>query len=229
MAQLSIFEKQKHFSNKDFTCSIGKLDIIYITFRNDSWLRFTSSDKINIRVEGRVLKFDDPATTKQRGGVFKLREATHRDSDILRHTRYVQINGKKWPGILEVVQRTAGSYDFPKKDEPTTSEELAEKYKPDLSMMTDKNLLEIKPSDMTTVKNFDRSDMTIAERFMADARELIAYATTSEERIAIYKTLGLIYGLKPDVLAQLVPKKSMTITSDLERPLDETVKDKWEI
>lgn len=191
MAQLSIFEKQKHFSDKDFTCSIGKLDVIYITFRNDSWLRFTNSEKINIRVEGRVLKFDDPATTKQRGGVFKLREAKHIDSDVLRHTRYVQINGKKWPGILEVVQRTAGSYDFPKKDEPTTSEELAEKYKPDLSQ-----LAEIKASDRTPLRALDRSDMTLAERFMADARELLAYATTSEERIEIYKTLEAVYRLK---------------------------------
>lgn len=200
MAQLSIFEKQKHFSDKDFTCSIGKLDVIYITFRNDSWLRFTSSDKINIRVEGRVLKFDDPATTKQRGGVFKLREAKHIDSDVLRHTRYVQINGKKWPGILEVVQRTAGSYDFPKKDEPTTSEELAEKYKPDLSQ-----LAEITASDRTPLRALDRSDMTIVERFMADARELIAYATTSEERIEIYKTLEAVYRLKCQT--QIPPSK----------------------
>lgn len=203
MAQLSIFEKQKHYSDKDFTCSIGKYDYIYITFRNDSWLRFTSSDTINIRVEGRVLKFDDPATTKQPAAVFKLRTSPRLGaSEAAEHTRYIQINGKAWPAILEVVQRTAGSYDFPKKDEPKTSEELAEAYKPDL-----KKLAEVLSADRTPVRALDDSDKTIPERFMADVRELLSIATTSEERVTIYRTLGAIYGIKQDVLAQLTPKE----------------------
>lgn len=192
MAQLSIFEKQKHYSKKDFTCSIGKYDVVYITFRNDSWLRFTKSDSINIRVEGRVLKFDDPETTKSRAAVFKLKQSKLGNPEINKHTRYIHISGKAWPGILEVVQRTAGSYDFPKKEEPTTSEELAAKFKPDIKAVID----DIVTTAPTTLRLPDSSDMSLPERFMSDARELLAYAETSEERIAIYNTLREIYRVK---------------------------------
>lgn len=114
-----MFEKQKHFSNKDFTCSIGKRDVIYITFRNNSWKRFTTSEKIAVYIgqSGKTLKFDDPMN--HRGIILKLKKGSGRP-EVAERTRYLQISGKAWPKILEVVQRTAGSYDMPKTEEPTT-------------------------------------------------------------------------------------------------------------
>ena len=55
MAQLSIFEKQRHFSDKDLTISVGKYDTIYITFRHDSWKRFTDFDYIKTIEECNII------------------------------------------------------------------------------------------------------------------------------------------------------------------------------
>lgn len=116
MAQLSIWEKQRHFSNKDFTCSIGKHDVIYITFRNNSWKRFTTSEKIAVYVgQSGALKFDDPMN--HRGVILKLKKGNG-SQKVAETTRYLQISGKAWPRILEVIRRTAGSYNMTQTEEP---------------------------------------------------------------------------------------------------------------
>ena len=114
MAQISIFDKTRHYSDKDFTCSIGKNDVIYITFRNNSWLRFTDSECIAVCVKttkkGSVLRFGDP-DKRAPGAVFKLGFKKD-DHESRKHTRYLQINGKHYPEILEIVRHKSGSYDF---------------------------------------------------------------------------------------------------------------------
>ena len=114
MAQISIFDKTRHYSEKDFTCSIGKKDIVYFTFRNNSWKRFTESDSIAVYVKaskkGNYLRFGDPEKGAP-GAVFKLgyKKDKHESRE---HTRYLQINGKNYPEILEIVRSKSGSYDF---------------------------------------------------------------------------------------------------------------------
>ena len=114
MAQISIFDKTRHFSEKDFTCSIGQREMIYFTFRNNSWKRFTDSDSISVYVKttkkGSFFRFGDPEKGAP-GAVFKL--GYKKDKKASReHTRYVQINGKHYPEILEIVRSKSGSYDF---------------------------------------------------------------------------------------------------------------------
>ena len=114
MAQISIFDKTRHYSEKDFTCSIGKKDIVYFTFRNNSWKRFTESDLIAVYVKaskkGNYIRFGDPEKGAP-GAVFKLgyKKDKHESRE---HTRYLQINGKNYPEILEIVRSKSGSYDF---------------------------------------------------------------------------------------------------------------------
>ena len=114
MAQISIFDKTRHYSEKDFTCSIGKKDIVYFTFRNNSWKRFTESDSIAVYVKaskkGNYLRFGDPEKGAP-GAVFKLGFKKD-DHESRKHTRYLQISGKNYPEILEIVRSKSGSYDF---------------------------------------------------------------------------------------------------------------------
>lgn len=110
MAQLSIFYKQRHRSNKDMTVSIGKGDTIYITFRHDSWKRFTDSDYIAVVIKDNVLNFGDP-DEKISWVHFKLKQ-THGNPETYEHTRYVQISGKAWPEFLKAARKMAGSYNF---------------------------------------------------------------------------------------------------------------------
>lgn len=128
MAQLSIFEKQRHFSDKDFTCSVGKYNTIYITFRHDSWKRFTSSNKIAVYIEHDCLIFADP-DKKPTAPSFALKQ-THGDPETTEHTRYLQISGKARPGFLKAALNMVGSFNF--DDAPTiknVSEEDIEKLK----------------------------------------------------------------------------------------------------
>ena len=126
MAQLSIFEKQRHHSNKDFTCSIGKKNYIYITFRHDSWKRFTSSEHIRVeRMDSTTFRFSDPTNAGPNASVFKLKTDKKGDPKTREHTRYLQIDGNKYPGFLEVAQRVSGSYDVPKAQIEKKSEATA--------------------------------------------------------------------------------------------------------
>lgn len=110
MAQLSIFDKQRHRSDKDMTVSIGKGDTIYITFRHDSWKRFTQGDKIAVSVTNFTLTFGDP--DRDRGIAFKLASNKAGNPETMEHTRYIQICGKAWPALLEAARKMAGSYNF---------------------------------------------------------------------------------------------------------------------
>lgn len=110
MAQLSIFDKQRHRSDKDMTVSIGKGDTVYITFRHDSWKRFTQGDKIAVSVTYDKLSFGDP--DRDRGVAFKLASNKAGNPETIEHTRYIQICGKAWPALLEAVRKMAGSYNF---------------------------------------------------------------------------------------------------------------------
>lgn len=123
MAQLSIFDKQRHFSNKDMTISIGKGDYIYITFRHDSWKRFTDLNRITVSVTNNRLSFGTPGTDQ--GVSFKLK-MTHGNPETFEHTRYIQISGKAWPAILEAARNMAGSYDFDKVVLDPTPEQIEE-------------------------------------------------------------------------------------------------------
>ena len=219
MAQLSIFEKQRHHSHKDFTCSVGKLDRVYMTFRNGSWRRFTQSNYIRIYVKDRVIKFGDPGNIDEGGIVLKLKKTDKGYESTRESTRYVQIEGKKYPAILEIIKRTAGSYDFPKeqtkeevkaekaqlsemsaeaiksriaqaKKEAPTSEKLAEEHRPDL-----KRLAEIFASERPVIMPLD-VPKTLAQQFIEDAERLTKEAKTPEERTAIYNALAEIYRLQ---------------------------------
>ena len=115
MGQLSIFEKQRHHSHKDFTCSIGKHDVVYITFRNESWKRFTAGECITVFVKGGVLVFGDPVKDIK-SPAFKMKQSKKGYKTTVERTRYIQIEGKMHPAILEVVRQKAGSYDFLKAE-----------------------------------------------------------------------------------------------------------------
>ena len=110
MAQLSIFDKQRHHSDKDMTVSIGKGDTVYITFRHDSWKRFTQGDKIAVSVTNVTLTFGDP--DRDRGVAFKLASNKAGNPETIEHTRYIQIGGKAWPALLEAARKMVGSYNF---------------------------------------------------------------------------------------------------------------------
>ena len=150
MAQLSIFEKQRHFSDKDLTISVGKYDTIYITFRHDSWKRFTDSDYIAVAIKDNVLIFGDP-DKKISWMSFKLKQ-THGNPETYEHTRYVQISGKAWPEFLKVARNMVGSFNF--DDVPTiknVSEEDIEKLK---ELLANAEPTELKPLEDTVPTGF---------------------------------------------------------------------------
>ncbi len=56
MAQMTIYTKIRHNSKKDITASIGKNNQIYITFRNGSHAKITTTDYVRVTaVNGRVM------------------------------------------------------------------------------------------------------------------------------------------------------------------------------
>lgn len=143
MAQLSIFEKQRHHSTKDFTCSVGKYDIIYISFRNNSWKRFTTSNKISVEIKNNILVFGDPEEHPDARS-YKLRR-TCGDIETTEHTRYLQISGKAWPAFLEAARNMSGSYNFDEAADKTpkqifddeTAQELLKDYLAKTQIITD--------------------------------------------------------------------------------------------
>ncbi len=132
MAQLSIFEIQRHFSDKDLTVSIGKYDTIYITFRHDSWKRFTDSDYIAVAISDNVLIFSDPYY--EIGWKFFKLKQTHGNPETYKHTRYVQISGKAWPEFLIAARKMVGSFNFDEvdKNDEEIEEELETSKEPEL-------------------------------------------------------------------------------------------------
>lgn len=168
MAQLSIFEKQRHFSDKDLTVSVGKYDTIYITFRHDSWKRFTDSDYIAVVIKDNVLIFGDP-DERISWVHFKLKQ-THGNPETYEHTRYVQISGKAWPEFLKAARNMVGSFNF--DDAPTiknVSEEDIEKLK---ELLANAGPTKLEPLEDTVPKGFIEVHGTHDERLLILAKDI---------------------------------------------------------
>jgi len=160
MAQISLFEKRKNYSDKDITVTVGMNDQIYITFRHYSWKFFTNSDYVRIWVEGGQIKMKDGLAREyhDKGGrILKLVKNIKRTE--CETARYLKINGKLMPDVLALAENMNGkSFNFPVKvDEPkqeetpqtqtkvseritkvrerVTSEELAADFRPKLEEM----------------------------------------------------------------------------------------------
>lgn len=129
MAQLSIFEKQRHFSDKDLTISVGKYETIYITFRHSSWKRFTCSDYIAVAIKDGVLVFGDPDDCINWKS-FKLKK-TKGNPETFEYTRYLQISGKAWPELLNAARNMLGSFNFDEVDK-NDEKELEASEEPEL-------------------------------------------------------------------------------------------------
>lgn len=199
MAQLSIYDKLRHHSDKDFTCSIGKRDRIYITFRHETWKRFTSTDYISVYIgKGGALKFGDPKDTKMLAPCFKLQQGKAGNDDTRETTRYLQIEGKKYPAILEQVRRTAGSYDFP-EPKVITTEPAKEENIEDIKAKLEANLKKIKENEIKLrayTKEEAAADTFTVRRnqFKEDLKTLTEGVESQEERIAIINALAGLYG-----------------------------------
>lgn len=219
-AQLSIYDKLKHHSDKDFTCSIGKHDRIYITFRHNTWKRFTSTEYISVYIgKGGALKFGDPKDTKMLAPCFKLQQGKAGNDDTRETTRYLQIEGKKYPAILEQVRRTAGSYDFPPQkvitiekaleknqkankaiDSIGENDKIITKYKlEDVAMPASPLTIsaeKIKPSGLAFKLLNEEADAFTVRRnqFKEDLKTLTEGVESQEERIAIINALAGLYG-----------------------------------
>ena len=221
MAQLSIYDKLKHYSDKDITISIGKRDVVYITFRHDSWKHFTPSEYLNIAVEGNHIKFKDPKASDA-GVTLKLKKSNYGSANA-ETSRYIQIDGRKYPAILEIARRAQGSYNIPaqkktevwdfkpKKPEKVTSSQLAKEHGPDLNQ-----LAEVLKSDKAP------QPKSLRQQFMDDALALCQTATTSEERTAIYNALAVIYGGRDATSCNSVQLRATL--SNFEQP-DETAEE----
>ena len=200
MAQLSIYDKLRHHSDKDVTCSIGKRDRIYITFRHETWKRFTSTEYISVYIgKGGAIKFGDPKDTKMLAPCFKLQQGKAGNDDTRETTRYLQIEGKKYPAILEQVRRTAGSYDFPEVTEDPKNENVVATTTIDKPV--NKEVRErfeqmvLKPK-LTACEKKEVADTfeVRREQFKEDLKTLTEGVESQEERIAIINALAGLYG-----------------------------------
>lgn len=199
MAQLSIYDKLRHHSDKDFTCSIGKRERIYITFRHETWKRFTSTEYISVYIgKNGALKFGDPKDTKMLAPCFKLQQGKSGNDDTRETTRYLQIEGKKYPAILDQVRRTAGSYDFPEPKNITIEEKKEENIE-DIKAKLEANLQKIKENEIKLrvyTKEEAAADAFTVRRnqFKEDLKTLTEGVESQEERIAIINALAGLYG-----------------------------------
>lgn len=224
MAQLSIFEKQKHYSKKDFTCSIGKYDMIYLTFRNNSWKRFTQSEKIAVYISSKgTLRFDDPVWGK--GIVLKMKKGTGRP-DIVEKTRYVQLSGKTWPNVLAVARNIVGSYDFG-EDAGYPYETLTTEQQADLRSMEIKS--DLKEFTAYTMEKHGQNitesvpgPKTQLELFMDAALALLQMSKSNEERVAIFNALAAVYA-NHESNAPAIP---LALPKDAEEKLTAAIKNK---
>lgn len=201
MAQLSIYDKLKHHSDKDFTCSIGKNDRIYITFRHNTWKRFTSTEYISVYLgKGGALKFGDPKDTKMLAPCFKLQQGKAGNDDTRETTRYLQLEGKKYPAILEQVRRTAGSYDFPEVTaDPKINKVVASTTidKPVNKVVREQfEQMVLNPKFRAYTPEEEARDAFTVRRnqFKEDLATLTAGVESQEERIAIINALAGLYG-----------------------------------
>ena len=192
--QLSIYDKLKHHSDKDFTCSIGKHDRIYITFRHSTWKRFTSTEYISVYIgKGGALKFGDPKDTKMLAPCFKLQQGKAGNDDTRETTRYLQLEGKKYPAILEQVRRTAGSYDFPPQN---FSDEERKAFTEKIARELNAKIVEEPPKLRAYTPEEEARDAFTVRRnqFKEDLKTLTDGVESQEERIAIINALAGLYG-----------------------------------
>ena len=202
MAQLSIYDKLRHHSDKDFTCSIGKNDRIYITFRHNTWKRFTSTEYISVYLgKNGAIKFGDPKDTKMLAPCFKLQQGKAGNDDTRETTRYLQLEGKKYPAILEQIRRTAGSYDFPPQKVITIEKVTEKKITEEMKAQFAANLEKLKANEQKLKLNAyteeeAREDAFTVRRnqFKEDLKTLTDGVESQEERIAIINALAGLYG-----------------------------------
>lgn len=199
--QLSIYDKLKHHSDKDFTCSIGKHDRIYITFRHNTWKRFTSTEYISVYLgKNGAIKFGDPKDTKMLAPCFKLQQGKAGNDDTRETTRYLQLEGKKYPAILEQVRRTAGSYDFPETTEDPKIQKVVATTTIDKPVNKEVHerfeQMVLKPKLKVYTEEEARADAFTVRRnqFKEDLKTLTEGVESQEERIAIINALAGLYG-----------------------------------
>ena len=194
MAQLSVFEKLKHFSDKDLTCSIGKNHSIDFVFRHDSWKQFTPSEHIAVYIGNTgKLKFDDPE--KKKGVIYKLKKSKAGTPSIAEHTRYMRINGQAHPELLEAAKKMIGDYNIPKREDETAASlkiDPAMKYAAKMTAEIIGTAEEVREAmnQPTLLANADGA----RDNFRADAITFLNMAQSPEERVEIWKTLASIYG-----------------------------------
>lgn len=183
MAQVSIFDKQRHYSDKDITISIGAHDCVYITLRNKCWERLTTDpDYIRVWAEKGTICFGSPNNKK--GKAYKLSKKRTIDN------RYVVVTADN--AVMEAAKAKAGSYDVPKKEvEQIIGARNSSKFDDDLilSCPTVKNepceVKEPAPEPCTNV---------VANSPASDLASMLALVNTEAERIEVIKAFGKIYG-----------------------------------
>lgn len=122
--QLSIYSKLHHHSNKDMTISIGKNKTVNITFRNFSWLKFTDSEFVSIRVDHNGLTFGDgeKKAKTDRHKVYKLKKGGTQTAGH-ETTRYVNVTYGGYPDLYHFIERRGGdelSMSFNIESKPVT-------------------------------------------------------------------------------------------------------------
>ena len=129
---------------------------------------------------------------------FKLQQGKAGNDDTRETTRYLQIEGKKYPAILEQVRRTAGSYDFPEPKNITIEEKKEENIE-DIKAKLEANLQKIKENEIKLrvyTKEEAAADAFTVRRnqFKEDLKTLTEGVESQEERIAIINALAGLYG-----------------------------------
>ena len=196
MAQISIFDKSRHYSNKEFTCSIGARNMIYMSFRHDSWKHFTDSDYMAIATKPKkgkgesVLVFGDPEKGAS-GAVFKL-GAKQGETYSRLHTRYIQIDGTKHPEILAIIRERSGSYDF--GIEVAGEEAPKEEPKPSKKEEAVKELRKALENYKPNLEVIDAEEEKLA-RFKADLKYHLSNAQSPLERVEVWRALSALYGI----------------------------------
>lgn len=169
MAQMTIFDKQRHFSNKDVTISVGKHSVVYVTFRNNSWTRITSNDFMCVSVENGKIKFFDGNALKGKRYKLKQNKSTP--------CRYMQIT--QFPEVLEIAERTAGSYDIPELPRETRDDST--------SKLTTDPAPTVKrigvPYYFCTLANFNKT-----------VTEWALLCNTEAERVEMWRTVASVFG-----------------------------------
>ena len=182
MAQISIFDKHRHYSDKDITISVGAYDRVYITLRNKCWERLTTDpDYIRVWAEKGNICFGSP--NKKKDKAYKLSKKHEID------TRYVVVSADS--AVVDAAKAKAGSYDVLRNDVVVPIVRNSSKFDDDLilSCPTVKNepceVKEPAPEPCTNV---------VTNSPAKDLSQMLALVNTEAERIEVIKAWGKIYG-----------------------------------